>query len=102
MSADTYGGRKEMAITSRPEVNVLADGGKTWEIANEKFVVKGYIPANKLNGAINNYSFMAPLLIVLEENKQTMEEAVKFADSTGLAGIAAKSDCGVLFVYPLF
>lgn len=89
-----------MAITSRPEVNVLADGGKTWEIANEKFVVKGYIPANKLNGAINNYSFMAPLLIVLEENKQTMEEAVKFADSTGLAGIAAKSDCGVLFVYP--
>ena len=89
-----------MAIITRPEVHTLTDGGKTWEIACEKFVVKGYIPANDLNGAINNYSFMAPTLIVLEENKQTMEEAVRFADSTGLASIAAKSDSGVLFVYP--
>jgi len=85
---------------TRPEVHTLADGGKTWEISNDKCVVKGYIPANKLNGAINNYSFTAPLLIVLEEERQTMEEAVRFADSTGLASIAARYDSGVFFLSP--
>jgi len=89
-----------MAIATRPEVKIMPNGGKTWEIVYEKIVVKGYIPANNLKGEINNYSFTAPLLVVLEENRQTMDEAVQFADSTGLASIAAKADCGVLFVYP--
>jgi len=89
-----------MGISEKPEVKVYEDGSKSWEINYNKVLVKGFIPANNLNGGINNYSFTAPTLIVLEENKQTMEAAKSFAEETGLAKIAAEHDCGVLFIYP--
>lgn len=89
-----------MGVMERPVVATLADGGKTWEQSYEKFYLKTFVPANNLNGAINNYGFRAPMLLVFEENRKTMDEAVAFAKETGLADIAAAADSSVLFVYP--
>lgn len=89
-----------MAMREKPFVRTYSDGGKFWEHTYEKFYLKAYVPANDLDGQTNNYSFRAPLLIVFEENRMEEAEAVAFAESTGLAGIAASADAGVLFVYP--
>jgi len=89
-----------MSISEKPAIRVWEDDSKSWEISNEKVIVKGYVPANSLNGKINNYSFIAPTLIVLEENRQTIDEAKAFADAVGLSQIAATYDSSVLFVYP--
>jgi len=89
-----------MAIQKKAKVKTFEDGSKAWELSYETFSVRGYIPANQLKGQVNNYSFIAPLMIVLEEQKRNVEEAKAFADSTGLAQIAAKYDAGILSVYP--
>jgi len=89
-----------MGIMERPLVTKLADGGKVWEHTYEQFFVKAYIPATEIDGQVNNYTFRAPLLLVFEETRQTMEEAVAFAKKTGLADIASAVDSSVLFVYP--
>lgn len=89
-----------MAMMEKPRVCVLADGGKCWEHTFEKFALKVYVPSSEVDGQTNNYSFRAPLLLVFEEQRQSMEDAVAFAEASGLAGIAASVDSSVLFVYP--
>lgn len=89
-----------MAMMERPVVSTLANGGKTFEHEFEKFFLKVYVPASDIDGEALNYTFRQPLLLVFEENRMSMDEAVAFADSTGLAEIAAKVDGNVLFVYP--
>lgn len=88
-----------MAMMERPLVR-NADGGKCWEHAFDAFDLKVYVPDNALDGQTNNYGFRAPLLLVFEEEKQGMEQAIRFARESGLAAIAAGADSSVLFVYP--
>lgn len=89
-----------MALLERPEVIKLESGGSCWEHEYDSFYLKAYIPANSLDGQTNNYGYKAPLLMIFEENRSSMDEAVKFADETGLASIAADYDSGVFFIYP--
>ena len=89
-----------MGIMERPLVTKMADGGKYWEHTYEKFYLKAYLSATEIDGQVNNYTFRAPLLLVFEENRQSMEEAIAFANKSGLAEVASAVDCGVLFVYP--
>ena len=88
-----------MAMMERPQVR-KAEGGRCWEHTFEKFHLKVYVPDNDLDGQTNNYGFRAPLLMVLEEEKQSMDAAVRFARESGLAGIAAGVDSSVLFISP--
>ena len=88
-----------MAMSERPQVRQIP-GGKCWEHGFEQFDLKAYIPDNRLNGQVNNYGFRAPLLLVFEEEKQSMDNTVAFARSSGLERIAARYDTSVLFVYP--
>lgn len=89
-----------MAMMTRPEVKVLADGGKCFEHEFEQFFMKAYVPASKIDGQINNYTFRQPLLLVFEENRGSMDEAIKFANESGLAKIASAVDGAVYFIYP--
>ena len=89
-----------MAMMTRPEVRTLADGGKYWENKYENFYLKAYVPKTEIRGQVNNYTFRAPLLTVFEEEKMTSDEAIKFAEESGLAKIASSVDSAVLFVYP--
>ena len=89
-----------MAMMERPVIGKLADGGKYWENTFEQFYLKAYLPATEIDGQVNNYTFRAPLLLVFEENRQSMEDAISFANRSGLAEIASAVDSAVLFVYP--
>lgn len=83
-----------------PEVISLSDRSKYWEHTFEKFYVKVYVPENAPITDIVNFGFRAPYLLVFEENRQSAEEARAFADSTGLAKIAASFGGSVVFIYP--
>ena len=89
-----------MGMKKMPQVKVLANGGKAWENRFDAFTVKVYMPKNDLFHEIINYGFMTPYLLVFEEQKQNCEEAVAFAEESGLAGIAASYAGSVVFVYP--
>ena len=80
-----------MPMMERPQVREIP-GGKYWEHTFDKFELKAYVPDNSLDGQVNNYGFRAPCLLVFEENRQDMDSAVRFANETGLAKIAADFD----------
>ena len=88
-----------MSVMTRPEVKEIT-GGKYWEQVYDNFSLKAYIPDNTIESQVNNYTFRAPLLLVFEENKMSIDEAVSFAKETGLSKIAAAVDASVLFIYP--
>lgn len=89
-----------MAMKQRPTVMTLAGGAKYWEYEYERFYLKAYVPESGIDGQVHNYTFRAPLLLVFEENRQSVEEAASFARESGLEKIAAKVDANVLFIYP--
>ncbi|MCQ2534618.1 MAG: hypothetical protein MJ172_08645 [Clostridia bacterium] len=89
-----------MGLMERPQVTVLQDGGKFWEHEYEKFILKAYVPESEIDGKVNNYTFRAPLLLIFEEEKMSMEEEVNFAKTAGFDIIASRVDAAVFFVYP--
>ncbi len=89
-----------MGMMERPAVTKLADGGVCWEHTFERFQLKAYVPASEIDGEALNYTFRAPLLMILEEKPMTMEEAVAWADANGLRDVAAAADGAVLYIYP--
>lgn len=91
---------KGIAMEKMPQVVSLTDGSKMWENRFEKFEVKVYLPSCNLFTDVINYGFMTPYLLVFEENRYTCEEAKKFADESGLSGIAAEYGGSVVFIYP--
>ncbi len=90
----------DMPMMEKPSVTVLENGGKCWEHEFENYTLKVYKPKTAINGEVHNFGFRAPLLLIFEEEKQSMEEAVAFAEKRGLARIASAVDSTVLFVYP--
>ena len=87
-------------LKERPEVKKLPNGGKCWEQKYDEFYLKAYVPATEIDGEVFNYAYRAPMLLIFEESHQTMEEAVNFAQTSGLAKVASAVDSSVLFVYP--
>ena len=94
-----YGG-KYMPMMERPAVFPLENGGKYWEHEFKNFFLKVYVPATKIDGQVHNYGFRAPMITVFEEERRSIEDAVGFAEESGLAKIASSVDSTVLFVYP--
>lgn len=88
-----------MAMMERPVVGHTA-GGKFWSHTYDSFDLKVFVPDTDIDGEVHNYGFRAPLLLVFEENRQTMDEAIEFAKTSGLAKIASDVDSSVLFIYP--
>ena len=89
-----------MTMMEKPSVKALPNGGKCWENTYENFYLKTYVPKTDINGKVHNYGFRAPLLLVFEEERLSMDDAVAFAEKTGLAKIASSVDSSVLFLYP--
>lgn len=89
-----------MSMNERPKVLETADGGKCFEHEFKSFYLKAYVPANDLDGQVNNYTFKAPLLLIFEETKQDMKSAIAWAMEKGLDKVAAAYDAAVYFIYP--
>lgn len=83
-----------------PERTVFADGSKIWAKEFEKFRVKVYVPTTERMSDVINYGFLAPYLLVFEEEERGFEEAKVYAEETGLAKIASDFAGSVVFIYP--
>lgn len=89
-----------MGMKTIPEVTRLPGGEACWQHAFDRFRVKVFVPQGHELSDLINFGFLAPYLLVLEENEMTMEDAVAFAKNKGFAKIAAEYSTSVVFVYP--
>ena len=79
-------------LDKMPEVFTLQDGSKYWEHTFEDFHAKIYLPEAKPIADIVTFGFRAPYLLVFEENKQSIEEAKKYAGGLTEKAISAASE----------
>lgn len=89
-----------MAMKDIPAISEWKDGSKIWENNFGDFTAKVYLPKCDLPYEVINYGFMAPYLLIFEEEKMTWDDAKRFADESGLARIAAEYASSVVFIYP--
>lgn len=89
-----------MGMKDMPEIIRYDDGSAAWEHEFDSFKVKVYVPKTELMADIINYDFIAPYLMVFEENERTLDEARTFAEETGLSKIASANAGSVAFFYP--
>ena len=89
-----------MPMMEKPNVTTLKNGGTCWENTYKNFYLKCYKPKTDINGKVHNYGFRMPLLLIFEEEKMSMDDAVAFAEEKALAKIASSVDSTVLFIYP--
>lgn len=88
-----------MGMKKMPEViNVAA--GKYWEHEFNHFSIGCYVPDCDLLTDVINYGFKAPFLVLLTEEKMSMEAAIKMAEKKGIVDIAKKYGTSVSFVFP--
>lgn len=87
-------------MKTMPQLMEMADGSKIWEHQFDSFYAKVYLPKCDLPTEVINYGFMAPYLLVFEEERQSVAQAKQFADISGLAEIAAGYGSSVVFVSP--
>lgn len=89
-----------MGISSVPSVQTIS-GGKFWTHTFEKFIIKVFVPdgGHPLSDLIN-FGFMAPYLLVFEEENLPAPEEIAYAKENGLWEIAKNASSSVVFVYP--
>ncbi len=88
-----------MGMKEMPEV-LVRETGKIWAHTYELFKVKTYVPTATGLVDVVNYGFKAPYLVVFEEYEQSIDEAVNWAEMSGLADVARINGSSVVFVYP--
>ncbi len=90
-----------MGITTSPEIRILPDGSRYWSHRFERFISKVFVPSggHPLSELIN-FGFMAPYLLVFEENNLSMDEEIAYANENGLTEIAKNASSSVVFIYP--
>ncbi|MBO6207276.1 MAG: hypothetical protein J6O73_10065 [Lachnospiraceae bacterium] len=86
-------------MEKKPEIRSI-EHCKYWENTFADFCVQVVKPECPDITEIVNYGFMTPYLLVFAEKKLTAEEAVGFAEKTGLASLAKPYGETVVFVYP--
>ncbi|MCR4895588.1 MAG: hypothetical protein K5891_02315 [Lachnospiraceae bacterium] len=89
-----------MSLAKMPEIKVLGNGRKAWSADFGSFRAKVYVPEQLPLSNIVNYGYLAPYLMILEEQERTMEEAVCFAEEAGFADVARKYSGSVVFLHP--
>ena len=89
-----------MGMKAVPEIIPLGDGARCWAHAFESFRVKVYVPREDPLADTVNFGFKAPYLLVFEETERSMEDAVRFAEESGLAEIARQYSTSVVSVFP--
>ena len=76
-------------------------GGYLTVLKIEDHDVYVYAPKDVMESDIINYGYSAPLLLVFPDRKLDREEAVDYAEETGLARIASENGGTVIFANPL-
>ncbi len=89
-----------MGMKIAPVTTTLPSGEVCWTQPFDRFRVKVIVPKGHELSDLINFGFMAPYLLVLEENEMTMEEAAAFASTHGFTKVAAEHSGSVVFVYP--
>ncbi len=67
-------------MKTMPHLMRIEDGSSIWEHKFDSFFAKVYLPKCDLPIEVINYGFMAPYLLVFEEEKMSTSSAKQFAD----------------------
>ncbi len=89
-----------MGLKEFPQVRDLPDGRKFWSANFDTFRAKVYVQKQHPLADIVNFGYLAPYLLIFEEQEMTQEEAIRFSDEQGFSAIAEDYSGSVVFIYP--